>query len=309
MESINIVWSQDLQEDETEFVYLVNNLFNYGTLNVIAAEGGVGKTTFALQVLKAIQSGSELFGNATNKENCMWVNNELKESHLKRKIKELKIEDNFITVNNSFQLTEHYSIKKLAESAQEHSVKAVFIDSLSQSSIGLDENDNNAFSGLMREIKNEFCNRRNIAVFIIHHTNKNNVNGYQTLDQNKIRGASSITTNCDTILMMAKMKNNIIKVKTVKSRWNDCFESDFIWENNQLNTIETSVGDSIKDQIYDLLTKNETMKQLEIAKNIYKAKSKVLDTLNEFEGDLWIKSKSGNAYVYSLKNYNLDVQE
>jgi RecA-family ATPase len=303
-------WSMDLENDDTDTNYIIDGLFRYGTINIIAADGGVGKTTYCLQMLKAIVDGEDFFGLKTHSVKCLWVNNELKPSHLKNKINDIA-NTGFDTLNFSFTLNQEGAISSLASKASKMGIQAIFIDSLAQSTIGLDENDNASFSKLFTEIRKCFCVDHNIAVFVIHHLTKSYFNtGMQSLDQSKIRGASSIVNNADSVLMMARMKNDIIKVKTAKTRWGDNYECDLVFDGSKLvdktnkniktKDISDCTDDSIINSIKSILDYEVGLSQIEITKNIYKNRNLVIKILNQYENIHWIKEKFGKSFDYRL---------
>ncbi len=306
----NFEWSMDLESDDLENNYIIDNLFRYGTINIIAADGGVGKTTFCLQMLDSIVNGYDFFGLQTSKTRCLWINNELKPSHLKNKIDDLA-KCGFYTLNFNFNLNDEGSISKLALDASKLGVQAIFIDSLAQTTIGLEENDNTAFSKLFTEIRKCFCVDHNIAVFIIHHLTKSYFNtGMQSLDQSKIRGASSIVNNSDSVLMMAKMKNDVIKVKTAKTRWGDNYECDLVFDGCKLHLAselnkEKSNSQSIDkdleicDEIRKLLDRHlGGLSQSKITENIFKNRNAVISVLNKYENIKFQKHRAGKCFIY-----------
>jgi predicted ATP-dependent serine protease len=304
-------WSMDLENDDTDTNYIIDGLFRYGTINIIAADGGVGKTTYCLQMLKAIVDGEDFFGLKTHSVKCLWVNNELKPSHLKNKINDIA-NTGFDTLNFSFTLNQEGAISSLASKASKMGIQAIFIDSLAQSTIGLDENDNASFSKLFTEIRKCFCVDHNIAVFVIHHLTKSYFNtGMQSLDQSKIRGASSIVNNADSVLMMARMKNDVIKVKTAKTRWGDNYECDLMFDgckliqksnakNIKTQDVVNDIDESIIDNIKSILDHELGLSQIEITKNIYRNRNLVIKILNQYENIHWIKEKCGKSFNYRL---------
>ena len=304
-------WSMDLENEDADANYIIDGLFRNGTINIIAADGGVGKTTYGLQMLKALVDGEDFFGLKTHPVKCLWINNELKPSHLKNKIDEIA-NTGFNTLNFSFTLNEEGAISRLASKASKMGIGAVFIDSLAQSTIGLDENDNASFSKLFTGIRKFFCVDNNIAVFVIHHLTKSYYNtGMQSLDQSKIRGASSIVNNADSVLMMAKMKNDVIKVKTAKTRWGDNYECDLMFDGSKLvekssckniknNYLTDDTDQSFIDSIKSILDFELGLSQIEITKNIYRNRNKVIDVLNRYENIHWIKEKLGKSFSYRL---------
>jgi hypothetical protein len=304
-------WSMDLENDDTDTNYIIDGLFRYGTINIIAADGGVGKTTYCLQMLKAIVDGEDFFGLKTHPVKCLWVNNELKPSHLKNKINDIA-NTGFNTLNFSFTLNQEGAISSLASKASKMGIQAIFIDSLAQSTIGLDENDNASFSKLFTEIRKCFCVDHNIAVFVIHHLTKSYFNtGMQSLDQSKIRGASSIVNNADSVLMMARMKNDVIKVKTAKTRWGDNYECDLMFDgckliqksnakNIKTQDVVNDIDESIIDNIKSILDHELGLSQIEITKNIYRNRNLVIKILNQYENIHWIKEKCGKSFNYRL---------
>lgn len=330
-------------EEEKDPEYLIKSLIDYGTVTILAADGGTGKTTFGLQMLNAIVNGDDFFGYKATKEKCLWINNEMRENHLKRKIRECANTANqelFYTLNYDFNLCDIDDIRDVAKSASDLGIRVVFIDCLAQVTVGADENDNNAFSLIFQNVRKIFCNEYNLTVIIIHHTSKNLFNtGVKELDQSRVRGATAITTNAELVIMMATMKNGTIKVKTAKTRWNDTLELDLVFNGPKLvlasdNRVREKTPEvEIRNQIIHLLKtqsqqfveggchKFSGLKQLYITDGINKARSKVIEVLNEWCSDnekycsavggdwLWYCVKIGNAKVYCLYDENINVEE
>ena len=286
---------------------IIDGLFESGSLNMVASEGGKGKTTFCLQMVSAILSGNHFFGMKTIRRNILWINNELTPSLLVQRWDCIRkdvdiVEDSFILNNFDFDLSSEESLNKLHEYCLLNEINLIFIDSFVASLNGYDENDNGSISHLLKRLRNTFC-KDGITIVFLHHLGKVQKLSYSykacQLDPANIRGASCIKDSCDNILMIAENFDSSRFIKKVKSR---NFQSDwqckFEMKDGKFEAL-TSFELSVEENIINLLKVSE-MKQNELCSKVGKDRNLVRQVLKDNEGKLWNYKKSGNAYIYFL---------
>lgn len=286
---------------------IIDQLFETGSLSMIASEGGKGKTTFCLQMVTAILSGNDFFGLKTIKKNILWINNELTPSLLVSRWdcinNNFNLDDEKIYFNNfDFDLSSEESLNKLHEYCLLNEINLIFIDSFVASLNGFDENDNGSISHVLRRIRSTFC-KDGITVLFLHHLGKIHrlPNSYKASqhDPSNIRGASCIKDSCDNIIMIAENFDSTRHIKKVKSR---NFQSDWHCKFEMIDGKFIAVTNyelSVEENIINLLKTSE-MKQNELCSKVGKDRNLVRQVLKDNEGKLWNFKKSGNAYVYYL---------
>ena len=294
----------DLQEEykNYELDFVIDKTIVAKSLSLVAAEGGVGKTTICLQMAYAIQKGSFFFGYLCQKKNVLWINNEMEKGFLVHRTKSTGIAP-FSILNFDFTIDNEDCIKELAKNAVNDGFEVVFIDSLVASISHLDENDNVGMGMMLKTIKKILCNEYGLTVILIHHLGKAFNN--QFFDVNRIRGASAIKDQCDDVFMLNTYKDGSRAIKNVKSKRNNDFmlrlemqDGKFIGWHPDEDSFEEKI--STEDLIIDLLKEKGQLKQIEICGMIKKDKMSVLKCLNRSEDLLWKKTKVGKAFVYTL---------
>lgn len=286
-----------------ELDYVIDKTIVAKSLNLVAADGGVGKTTICLQMAHAIQKGCFFFGYLCQKKNVLWINNEMERGFLVHRTKSTGIAP-FSILNFDFTIDDENCIKELAKNAVNDGFEVIFIDSLVASISHLDENDNVGMGMMLKTIKKILCNEYGLTVVIIHHLGKAFNN--QFFDVNRIRGASAIKDQCDDVFMLNTYKDGSRAIKNVKSKRNNDFMLRLQMEDGRFVDFNSEDGNvfeekiSTEDLIIDLLKERGQLKQIEICEIIKKDKMSVLKCLNRSEGLLWNKEKVGKAFVYSL---------
>jgi RecA-family ATPase len=288
---------------------IIDGLFESGSLNMIASQGGIGKTTFCLQMVSSILSGSDFFGLKTIQRNILWINNELTPSLLVKRWddinKNINLDNKNIIFNNfEFDLSSEDCLNSLHEYCLLNDINLIFIDSFVASLNGCDENDNGSLSHILKRLRNTFC-KDGITVVFLHHLGKIQKlpQSYKTsqLDPSNIRGASCIKDSCDNVFMIAENLDKSRFIKKVKSRnFQSDWQSKFELKDGKFEAT-TSYELSVEENIINLLKTSE-MKQNELCKKVGKDRNLVRETLKQGEGSLWDYKKSGNAYVYYLIN-------
>lgn len=318
---MELEWSLDFVRTEESKMFLIDNFVKESELVVIAADAGVGKTTFCLQMLDALTNGKSFFGlGIKNPKLCCWLNNEMNSALFIDRADNLASGCGFYVINHKVKILDEKDLEDLSNTMLQKGIKVLFIDSLAQSTSGIDENDNGVYSIILGNLRKYFSDK-GITVFMIHHLAKNSRNNaYGRFDQNRLRGASTIVTNADSIFIIEKFKNNALRIETAKSRYGNQFQLDLHFDENgklvisdKLPTksftpivfdenvkLDNSLVESVSNEIFSLLKAKGSLKQLEISNSINRSKSTVIDTLNKFEGKLWKKEKISKAFVYTI---------
>lgn len=295
------------QYKDFKFDYLIQDTFRPRTINLIAGDGGCGKTTFCLQLAKALSDGGVFFGKQCKRSNLLWINNEMSEDFWTSRLQSTG-EANFKVISFNFTLGNDEDIKNFAEACKRAEIEVIIIDSLVASLVYTDENDNVKMGLLFKRLRQIFCVEYGITVFLIHHTGK--AFAGSLLDIYRVRGASAIKDGCDTVLMMASYKDESRVAKIVKSRSGNKFSINIKMIDGKFveSNLKSNVNSVLTDQILLLLNSQKSMKQFEICNKINKSKSIILKCLNDYEGVLWIKTKISKAYEYKVINQD-DIED
>ena len=190
--------------------YLVKGLIAHNSLNFIAGQSNVGKTTVCYHLAKCIADGNDWFGHKIDQGTVLIFDNEMGIYDFNQKFDELGIEnqddvhyieDQFIDVKNSIEVQAMFSyIKNMVDN---ENLKLVIIDSLSACCGTLDENSNTDMRIFM-----DFADKLShiCTTFVIHHKGKSS--------ENQFRGASIIKDRSDNFFVM----DNHGEIKVSKNR-------------------------------------------------------------------------------------------
>jgi archaellum biogenesis ATPase FlaH len=211
---------QGMYPIDQEDVFLVDGLIESNSLNLLAAPSYTGKTYVAIDLCRAILTGEDFIGKATNQGGIVYFDNEMKPKYFVKRLRKLNFiddEDNFVYYNNIFPDVSIDQDKKLFFDqikmfVKDYDTKLIVVDSLNSSSNGLDENSNNDMREFMNFLNqvSEIC-----TVLIIHHTSK--YNNPKNLLREDIRGASCIFNVCDNVFVIDK-DDEIRTFKCLKAR-------------------------------------------------------------------------------------------
>jgi RecA-family ATPase len=212
--------------------WLVENVVTKGFTTVVVAPGGVGKTTWAMQLAMALARGDGEFMNVKVNvpEGCrVWLyNGEDPRDELQRRaaaiIKGFNLTDlkrkgskagNFLYgsgVKNNLCLMDMAEngrypkpivtdeVDAMGEFIIKHDIKMVVIDPL-VSAHGLDEQSNKAVDDLMKKVFGKLAERCDCAFVIVHHTRKGAAAG----DIDSARGAGSLSAAARCAIMFSVM--------------------------------------------------------------------------------------------------------
>lgn len=210
----------NMYPSEDENVFLVDDLIESNSLNLLVAPSYTGKTYVAIDLCRAVLSGDSFIGKSTNQGGVVYFDNEMKPKYFVKRLRKLNFvddENNFYYYNNIFPDVTQEEDKKIFFDqmkifAEYKNTKLIVVDSLNSSSNGLEENSNKdmrEFMNFLNELS-EIC-----TVLVIHHTSK--YNNPKNLQREDIRGASSIFNVCDNVFVIDK-DEEIRNLKCLKAR-------------------------------------------------------------------------------------------
>jgi len=207
-------------ENDLDDRFLIEDLIESNSLNLIAAPSFTGKTYVAIDICRAVLNGGEFLGKQCENGSVIYFDNEMKEKYFFRRLKKINFQDDnddFIYYNNIFPDVNNENDKssfldKMKDFVNDYGANLIVIDSLNSSSNGLEENSNKE----MREFMN-FLNEVSAicTVLIVHHTSK--YNNPKNLLREDIRGASCIFNVCDNVFVIDK-DDEIRTLKFLKAR-------------------------------------------------------------------------------------------
>ena len=195
-----------LDEFEEPEPLLSNQLHYPGALNVLAADGGTGKSYFLLyQAMLIARSGI----------NALYVDEENGDYLMKKRIRALaqgqaiEIPANlFYTTHAGIDLREPAHIEILRAWISGNGVEFVVLDSLNAVTAGADENSSKDMKPPLQAL-HRLSDELQVCITAIHHTNKNG--GY--------RGSTAIKGEVDSLYLLTSLNGGKeLAIKTEKRR-------------------------------------------------------------------------------------------
>jgi archaellum biogenesis ATPase FlaH len=188
--------------------FIIAPFLPVGSLSMVYAARGLGKTWFSLELSKSVSQGESFFGFYVPKPRCvLYVDGEMTLVELKERLKLLDVEltgDNFCLLPSELLARHDRPLNINSPEDQAAILKAiqnlegkgrrpdlVIFDNLSSLAGGVDENDNTALDALLQWLVS--LRHRGLAVLLVHHTGKSG-------DQ---RGASRREDLLDTSIRLA----------------------------------------------------------------------------------------------------------
>lgn len=258
--------------NDLEDRFLIEDLIESNSLNLIAAPSFTGKTYVAIDICRAVLNGEEFLGKQCENGSVIYFDNEMKEKYFLRRLDKINFKDDnddFIYYNNIFPDVNNENDKssfldKMKDFVNDYGANLIVIDSLNSSSNGLEENSNKE----MREFMN-FLNEVSAicTVLIIHHTSK--YNNPKNLLREDIRGASCIFNVCDNVFVIDK-DDEIRTLKFLKARNAEKLPEpiSFTFNNTedglvlQTTTTKVKAEKPTKEQVLELFKDNSNKTEL-----------------------------------------------
>jgi DNA repair protein RadA/Sms len=175
---------------------LLNNFFGSGglvssSLTLMAGEPGIGKSTFSLQILRALFNGSEV-----NKPNLMYITAE-------ESIQELALRAKRLEIPQSITCFQANNFEKIEKVILENKPDVVIIDSI-QTIYSPNINSNPGSVSQVSTLTNQFlaiAKSNNIAIILIGHVTK----------EGQIAGPKTLEHMVDSVLILEQSENPIFR--------------------------------------------------------------------------------------------------
>ncbi|MBD2178394.1 AAA family ATPase [Pseudanabaena sp. FACHB-1998] len=209
-----LITTQELLDRAPDFVeFLVHDLITSNELQIIAAPPRAGKSLLSLGLVESVASGKEFLGRPTQQGDVIYVNCEDGDSKLKERVLAQGWDPN-IPVHwlTEFNLSEW---DKLLEVCEDIKPKLLVIDTLT--SVRSDDTDENSskVANLLKPLK-QAAKRLNMAVILVHHTKKLNVQSLSEVDVfDTMRGSGVIRSESRGAIVLAEVANT----ETRRNEW------------------------------------------------------------------------------------------
>jgi len=183
-----------------EVDWVVRNVVVGGEATLLVAEGGIGKSFFALALSLSVAGGEAFLDEPVQQSRVLYVDEEGSPALALQRLQQLGAttaqRENIDYLN--FQNVDMVRRPgELIEDVQSSGARLVVLDSFSKIARAADENSNDAMSRVWDEGVLKLARSTNAAVLVIHHTN-----GY-----GGSRGASQIRNSADQVLTMRKQED------------------------------------------------------------------------------------------------------
>lgn len=216
-----------LQYKDYEMTFLVENLIESNSLNLLVGPSNVGKTWISYYLSVCVSDGKDFFNHKTDKGSVLYFDNEMSkyQSYIRQtklNIQDLDalgyVESDFPDITNSKEVLQFYY--DIEQEVANDNLKLIVIDSLNACCSNLDENSNSDMRTFM-----DFASKlaKICTVVIIHHKGKS--------EHSEFRGASVIKDRCDNFFAVDKKGEfKIIKNRNGK---NSGSKIDFIFQDDE----------------------------------------------------------------------------
>jgi hypothetical protein len=272
-----------------------------GSLMLIFAKRGVGKTWAVSQLAISVATGSPFWGHLAHKKNVLLIDGEMSLSDTQQRLSMLspgKIPKNIKILsservsleNQTININDQACQKEISEIVAELEIGLVIFDNLSSLCFGRDENSNSDLDILLPWLIS--LRHQGVAVVIVHHAGKDG----------KLRGASRIEDPLDTVMQLSAPKDTpdgvafkmtYTKIRREKptpytqnltlQKIGDKYE----WSTDSLN-IKPSVAQLVLKAIIEITPKTQT----QICQYLGKDKSQVSTAIKSLRSNNLVKPKS-----------------
>jgi predicted ATP-dependent serine protease len=226
-----------LEYRDYKMTYLIDNLIESNSLNLLVGPSNVGKTWISYYLSVCVSDGKDFFNHKTDKGSVLYFDNEMSkyQSYLRQtklNISNLTslgyVESDFPDITNTKEIKQFFY--DIEQEVINDNLKLIVIDSLNACCSNLDENSNSDMRTFM-----DFASKlaKICTVLIIHHKGKS--------EFSEFRGASVIKDRCDNFFAVDKKGEfKIIKNRNGKksgSKIEFTFKDDEYVEFNVTNQI------------------------------------------------------------------------
>jgi hypothetical protein len=242
--------------------WLIPDVVETGTINMICADGGKGKTWLLLDLYKALSSRKSWLNHyQLPMMKTLYIDRDMSPTILSRRLTKLNSKENYknsLMSRAKIDLSNEENVEEFIEFIKENKFEAIIIDALYKITGNLKENDNDDMATVMsifdriRELQFTVNDKIiNPTIFIIHHSSKSsNQFGSDVV----IRGASSIKNGCDNVFTIdCNSDKSKYTLRSLKLRESDgsVLKLDYCFvmsdENIYLQLLDSSSSNEFKE--------------------------------------------------------------
>ena len=289
--------------------FVVDNLFESGTINMISAPPNKWKSWFVILCAISVASGRSLFGMfKTEKQAVMIVNEEDTERLLQERCNMLMDEPEslpvYFHIGKQIKLTETFVDELITEAKDKH-IGFIIFDSL-RSVHDADENSSKEMQMIMDQLKK--ITREGITVLFTHHNRKKSRYGGKDESGEDSRGSSAINgavhghISCDEderndgkylVISQPKLKATEklkpFELKIEHDRENNKMRFLYVGDFNAKESMSSKSKEKIKNLI---LESNDWLSGKDLVATEVAGATTVKTALNLLEKDMTIQSKT-----------------
>ena len=242
--------------------WLVPDVIETGTINMICADGGKGKTWLLLDLYKALSSKKSWLNHyQLPMMKTLYIDRDMSPTILSRRLTKLNGKENYknsLMSRAKIDLSNEDNVEEFIEFIKENKFEAIIIDALYKITGNFKENDNDDMATVMsifdriRELQFTVNDKViNPTIFIIHHSSKSsNQFGSDVI----IRGASSIKNGCDNVFTIdCNSDKSKYTLRSLKLRESDgsALKIDYCFvmrdESIYLQLLDSSISNEFKE--------------------------------------------------------------
>ncbi len=204
-----------LTEDEIELIkpptWLIKGVIAAGEVTMIAGAGDAGKTFLAVDMMKRVAQHYRVLYVAAEDAPGVGIRKKGWDIHHNR-----TANGNFLLWHEPFSLFNAEQMDSFIAEIRPLGLQMITIDTLSQASVGADENSSNDMGVVMANAQ-RLAHETGAAVAVLHHNTKDNAN---------YRGSSVIKNNTYGFLEVSK-ENDVIRLECNRIKNTKSFEPRF----------------------------------------------------------------------------------
>jgi RecA-family ATPase len=308
--------------EDIEPNWLVPDVLETGTINMICADGGKGKTWLLLDLYKALSSNKCWLNHfELPMMKTLYIDRDMSPTILSRRLLKLNDKENYknsLLSRTKIDLSNAENVEDFMSFIKENKFEVIMIDALYKITGNFKENDNDDMAVVMsifdqiRELQFTVNDKLiNPTIFIIHHSSKSsNQFGSDVV----IRGASSIKNGCDNVFTIdCNSDKSKYTLRSLKLRESDGSELklDYCFvmrdENIYLDLLDSSLSnkfkeDALKERIMNIFEDgmNQSIIRQELRENDVIFDDKLLKTVLENMTEIKCVKGPRNSNVYYL---------
>jgi hypothetical protein len=201
-------WAEEHKVQYTQQPWRIENIIPEQGITILASISGEKKTWLALEIVRALVSGTPFLGNSNFKTigcNVLYIDAENAKSEFQRRCKQMAISVNgpnkfYIHSDDDLNLNDERNVEWLIGLVEYYDVKVVIIDTFRAVAGGLSDDK----SSEIREFFNRFkpMKDKGVSVVLLDHLRKpNNLDG-KTPKKEHLLGSQDKTASSEVLLML-----------------------------------------------------------------------------------------------------------